>query len=76
VRYPKLYFGLGLKLIVDSKRYRFWLLSMRSAAGEETIGPGGDKETILVGNAFKAKELGPARAATRTWRAALSATRT
>ncbi|HEV8527978.1 MAG TPA: hypothetical protein VGS60_10575 [Actinomycetes bacterium] len=71
-RYPKLYFGLGLKLIVDSKGYRLWLLPMRSAAGDRTI----DGDTIVVGNKFNANELGPARAATRTWRAALSGTRT
>jgi hypothetical protein len=71
VRFPKLYFGLGLQLVVSGNRYRFWFVSLSSAAGE-TTGAAGDKQTIVVGNSFKLSEVGTARSATRIWRAALS----
>ena len=68
VRFPRLYFGLGLKLIVEGKRYRLWFVGLRSAAGESTM----DGTAIVAGNAFETREIGPARAATCAWRAALS----
>ena len=70
VRFPKLYFGLGLQLVVTGKRYRIWFLPLRSAVGE-TTSVRGDKQTIAV-DAFHTSDLGPARAATREWRTALS----
>jgi hypothetical protein len=73
VRYPRRYFGMGLQLIVDSNRYRLWFLTVRSAAGE-TIGPAADKQTIVTGSTLNPKEFGPARAATRMRRGALSST--
>ena len=70
VRSPRLYFGLGLKLIVEGKRYRLWFVGLTSAAGESMM----DGTAIVAGNAFETREIGPARAATRAWRAALSPT--
>ncbi|MGE5827369.1 MAG: hypothetical protein ACM30G_03270 [Micromonosporaceae bacterium] len=72
-RFPRLYFGLGVQLTVAGKRYRFWFVSLRSAAGQ-AVGPPGSQETIVVGNQFSLHEVGPARAAVRAWRAALGST--
>jgi hypothetical protein len=68
VRFPWLYFGLGVQLTVEGRRHRVWFLSMRSAAGDQTM----DGKTIVVGNAMDAAELGRARRTTRTWRSALA----
>jgi hypothetical protein len=70
VRFPRLYLGLGLQLTVRGKRYRFWFVSMRSAAGQ-TVGAAGGGGTIVVGNEFDLTELRSARIATRRWQAAL-----
>ncbi len=71
-RFPRLYFGLGLQLIVEGKRRRFWFVGLRSAAGERTT----DGQTIVAGNSFDLKDVKPARAATREWRSALERART
>jgi hypothetical protein len=65
-RFPRLYFGLGLKLITRGKRYRIWFVPLRwiSTPGSSTV------------RGFYLKEVGPARAATQTWRTALSGTGT
>src|SRR5438132_525433 len=52
-RFPRLYFGLGLQLIVEGKRPRFWFVGLRSAAGEQTM----DGQTIVAGNAFDLKDV-------------------
>ena len=73
VRFPRLYFGLGLQLVVGSTRHRVCFLPLRSAVGDEV----GDAEgsTIAAGNKFDLDELRPARATTRIWREALSKAR-
>ena len=70
-RFPRLYFGLGLVLVVDSKRYRLWFVPLRSAAGEATGRPGAER-TIVAGNAFLLSDVGPARSATHKWRTVLT----
>lgn len=65
--FPRRYFGLGAKLGVRDKTYRFWFVPLRSLAGEE----GSDGGTVVAGNAFPLKSVGPAKEATRRWRAAL-----
>jgi hypothetical protein len=72
-RFPKLYSGLGLQLVVNGTRYRLWFVPLRSAVGE-TMGIGED-ERIVAGNTFDLKELGPARSTSRMWRTALSRAR-
>ncbi len=72
VRFPRLYFGLGLQLIVQGKRRRFWFVGLSSAAGEGTM----DGQTIVAGNQFDMKDIKPARTITRQWRSALEHART
>jgi hypothetical protein len=67
VRFPKLYFGTGIKLTVGGKAYRLWFVPLRSMRGETTS----DGETVAAGNKFFLDDVGPARAAVRKWRAAL-----
>ena len=65
--FPRRYFGLGAKLCVRDKTYRLWFVPLRSRVGEETS----DGMTVVAGNSFPLKSVGPAREATRRWRAAL-----
>jgi hypothetical protein len=37
VRFPRLYFGLGLQLTVEGRRHRVWFVSLRSAVGDTTM---------------------------------------
>jgi hypothetical protein len=67
-RFPKLYFGLGLKLIVGRKRYRIWFVPLHWVPG----GVGSSRG----GRGFYWSEAGPARAATQKWRTTLSGTGT
>jgi len=60
-RFPRLCFGLGLQLIVEGKRHRFWFVGLQSAVGEGTMGG----QTIVAGNAFDLKDVKPARAVTQ-----------
>jgi hypothetical protein len=65
--FPRRYFGLGAKLRVRDKTYRLWFVPLRSMVGEESS----DGMTVVTGNAFPLKSVGPAREATRRSRAAL-----
>jgi hypothetical protein len=71
--FPKMYFGVAAKLAVRGKAYRLWFVPMESMAGEREreFGEGRDR-TVVAGNAFALSDVGPARAAVRQWRAALS----
>ena len=62
-RFPKRYFGKGLQLITGGKRYRIWFVEVRR------ISTGGSTR-----RGYYLNEVGPARAATQTWRTALSGT--
>jgi hypothetical protein len=69
-RFPMLYFGLGVQLIVAGRRHRLWFVPLRSAVGM-TTGPVEEEQTIIAGNAFYIDELRTARSTTQRWRAAL-----
>jgi hypothetical protein len=71
--FPKLYFGVAAKLAVGGKTYRLWFVPMKSMAGEREseFGEGRDR-TVVAGNKMLLKDFGPAKAAVRQWRAALS----
>jgi hypothetical protein len=66
-RFPKLYFGIGIKLAVRDKTYRLWFVRLQSMRGEQVGG-----ETVVVGFKFRLRDVDPARVASRQWRAALS----
>lgn len=68
VRFPMLYFSLGLQLYVSGKRYSFWFIPLRSARGDRAMGGG----VVVSGTAFDVADMGPARTATRLWRNTLS----
>jgi hypothetical protein len=68
VRFPRLYFGLGLQLTVEGRRHRVWFVSLRAAVGDTTM----DGSTIVVGNKFYVEGIGRARNTTRMWRSALA----
>ncbi len=65
-RYPWPYFGAGLTLMVNGKRYRIWFLPFRTV-----ISTMGDTPGHALASDLSAVK--PARAATAQWRAALSA---
>jgi hypothetical protein len=58
---------------VRGKTYRLWFVPMKSMAGEpeSTFGEGRD-QTVVAGNKMLLGDFGPAKAAVRQWRAALS----
>jgi hypothetical protein len=68
VRFPRLYFGLGIKLVIADKAYRLWFVALQSMRGETDS----DGQTVMVGNSFLISDVGPAREAVRQWRGALS----
>ena len=70
---PKMYFGVAAKLAVGGKTYRLWFVPLQSMAGEREsdFGEGRDR-TVVAGNKMLLGDFGPARAAVRQWRAALS----
>jgi hypothetical protein len=71
--FPKMYFGVAAKLAVRGKTYRLWFVPLQSMAGERASDFGeGRGETVVAGNKMLLKDFGPARAAVRQWRAALS----
>jgi hypothetical protein len=70
-RFPMLYFGLGVQLIVADSRHRLWFVPLQSAVGMTTAGPVEEEQLIVTGNAFYLDELGAARSTTQRWRAAL-----
>jgi hypothetical protein len=67
-RFPKLYFGLGIKLAVGDKAYRLLFVRLQSMRGQTDI----DGQTVVAGNQFLLSDVGPARVAVRQWRSALS----
>jgi hypothetical protein len=67
-RFPKLYFGIGMKLAVGGKTHRLWFVPMQSMRGETTS----EGKTVVVGKKFSLSAIGPARAAVRRWRVVLS----
>jgi hypothetical protein len=67
-RFPKLYFGMGIKLAVGGKAHRLWFVRWRSMRGERTS----EGRTVVVGSKFSVSDIGPARDAVRKWRAVLS----
>jgi hypothetical protein len=71
--FPKLYLGAGAKLAVGGKTYRLWFVPLQSMAGEVDRGYGDEPDrTVVAGNKMLLGDFGPARAAVRRWRAALS----
>jgi hypothetical protein len=71
--FPKLYLGVAVKLAVGGKTYRLWFVPLQSMAGEREsdFGAGRDR-TVVAGNKMLLADFGPAKAAVRQWRAALS----
>jgi len=71
--FPKMYFGVATKLAVGGKTYRLWFVPMESMAGEQesNFGEGGDR-MVVAGNKMLLEDFGPAKAAVRQWRVALS----
>ena len=67
--FRKVYFGLGAKLTVSGKTYRFWFVRVQSTAGQRAQGVGGG--TKVAGFEMEWKDFAPARAAVREWQAAL-----
>ncbi|WP_328523986.1 hypothetical protein [Kribbella sp. NBC_00359] len=67
-RFPKLYFGIGIKVAVGDKVCRLWFVRWQSMRGQTER----DGDMIMAGNEFLLSDVGPAKAAVRQWRAALS----
>ncbi len=65
-RYPWPYFGTGLTLIVNGKRYRIWFIPFYTSY--TTMGDGPPARALT----FKFRDVKPAKAATAQWRAVLS----
>jgi hypothetical protein len=71
-RFLRLYFGIGLKLVVGDKAHRLWFVRLQSMRGERERDFGdGSEWTVVAGNKFLLSDVSPARAAVRQWRAAL-----
>jgi len=47
-RFPKLYFGIGVKLAVADKAYRLWFVGLQSMRGETDL----RGRTVVAGNSF------------------------
>jgi hypothetical protein len=67
-RFPKLYFGIGVKLAVGDKAYRLWFVRLQFMHRETDM----HGRTVVAGNKFLLSDVGPARVAVREWRAVLS----
>jgi hypothetical protein len=67
LRVPKRYFRIGLTLIVNGQRHRFWFVPMTSMAGTRDV----DGALNLGGNSFPLNEVRPAKDAVRAWTAML-----
>ena len=68
IRFPKLYFGIGFKLTLDTKTHRLCLLPIRFLGGETDMEGNG----VVAGTGFYVADVKPARRIGRQWRAALS----
>ena len=68
IRFPKLYFGIGFKLTVDTKIHRLCLLPIRFLGGETDM----EGKRAVAGTGFYLADVRPARDIVRQWRAALS----